>query len=50
MSKPFFQKEFTFTNPDGSKFQSLGWGNQFYAVFETLDGFTIVQNPADGYY
>lgn len=50
MSAPFINKEFTFTNPDGSTFQVRGSGNQYYAVFETLDGFTIVKDPATGFY
>jgi hypothetical protein len=44
MSFPFFSKEFTFTQPDGTQFQVRGWGDQHYAVFETLDGFTVVQD------
>ena len=50
MSTPFFNEEFTFTNPDGSTIQVRGWGNQYYAVFETLDGFTVVQDPETGFY
>jgi len=46
----FFDEEFTFTNPDGSSIRVRGWGNQHYAVFETLDGFTIVKDPETGYY
>jgi len=50
MSTPFFGEQFTFTNPDGSQIQVLGWGNQHYAVFEALDGHTIVKDPASGFY
>jgi M6 family metalloprotease-like protein len=50
MSTPFVNKEFTFTNPDGSTIQVRGSGNQYYAVFETLDGYTIVKDPATGFY
>lgn len=50
MPRPFFQEEFTFTNPDGSRFQVVGSGNQHYAVFETLDGYTVIKNQQDGYY
>ena len=46
MSVPFFGKEFTFTQPDGSQIQVRGWGDQHYAVFETLDGYTVAQNPS----
>jgi len=45
MSYPFYGKEFTFTQPDGSKINVRGWGNQHQAVFETLDGFTVVKDP-----
>ena len=50
MPKPFVQQEFTFTNPDGSSFKVLGWGDQHYAVFETLDGYTLTRNAANGYF
>jgi M6 family metalloprotease-like protein len=50
MTMPFFDEEFTFTNPDGTKIRVKGWGNQYYAVFETLDGFTVVKDPKTGYY
>lgn len=50
MPTPFSGKLFTFTNPDGSEVQVKGWGNQFSARFETLDGFTVVKNPQSGYY
>lgn len=50
MPYPFYNKEFEFTQPDGTKIRLKGWGNQNYAVFETLDGFTVTMNPAMGYY
>ena len=50
MSTPFINEEFTFTNPDGSTVQVRGSGNQYYARFETLDGYTVVQNPDTGFY
>jgi M6 family metalloprotease-like protein len=50
MPVPFSDKEFTFTNPDGSEVRVRGWGNQFAAVFETLDGYTVVQDPQSGFY
>jgi M6 family metalloprotease-like protein len=45
MPMPFYGKEFTFSQPDGTPFTVRGWGNQFQAVFETLDGFPVVLNP-----
>ncbi len=50
MSRPFTGKEFTFTQPDGSALWVRGWGDQHQAVFETLNGFTVVEDPVTGYY
>lgn len=49
MPSPFEGEIFTFSNPDGTEVTLRGWGNQFEAVFETLDGYTVVQAD-DGYY
>jgi hypothetical protein len=37
-------------NPDGSTIRVVGWGNQFSAVFETPDGYTIIEDPETGFY
>ena len=50
VATPFRDKPFTFTQPDGTKLQVRGTGDQHYAVFETLDGFTVVKNPTTGFY
>lgn len=50
MPFPFYGEEFTFTQPDGAQIKVRGWGNQNYAVFETLDGFTVVKDPISGFY
>ncbi len=50
MSFPFLDKKFTFTQPDGTKIQLRGWGDQHYAVFETFDGYTVVKNPSTGFF
>jgi M6 family metalloprotease-like protein len=50
MSTPFIGESFTFTQPDGSTIDVRGWGDQHYAVFETLDGFTLTRNPATGFW
>jgi M6 family metalloprotease-like protein len=50
MSYPFYEKTFTFTQPDGSKIDVRGWGNQHQAVFETPDGFTVIKDPVTGFY
>jgi M6 family metalloprotease-like protein len=46
MSRPFFRKEFTFTQPDGTRINLRGSGNQHFARFETPDGYTVVRDPA----
>jgi hypothetical protein len=46
MSTPFSGKEFTFTQPDGTALRVRGWGDQHHAVFETLNGYTVVEDPA----
>lgn len=50
MSMPFVDREFTFTQPDGSKLQVRGTGNQHQATFTTLDGYTVVREPVSGFY
>ncbi len=50
MTTPFIDEQFTFTNPDGSTIEVKGTGNQYYATFETLDGFTVVKDPDTGFY
>ncbi|RYZ30449.1 MAG: M6 family metalloprotease domain-containing protein, partial [Chitinophagaceae bacterium] len=50
MPAPFFNERFTFTNPDGSTVEVIGSGNQFFAHFETADGYTVVKDPQSGYF
>ena len=50
MASPFVGKKFTFTQPDGTKFEVRGWGDQHYARFETLDGYSVVKNPSTGFF
>lgn len=50
MAARFDGQIFDFTQPDGTPIQLRGWGNQYYAVFETLDGYTVTKNPATGYW
>jgi M6 family metalloprotease-like protein len=50
MSQAFKGQRFVFRQPDDSEIEVVGWGNQFEAVFETIDGYTVVVNPATGFY
>lgn len=50
MSIPMNGEEFVFTNPDGTQIRVRGYGTQFAAVFETLDGYTVVKDPDSGFY
>ena len=50
MSFPFCGQQFTFTQPDGGRIEVRGWGDQNHAIFETLDGFTVVRDPVTGFY
>ncbi|HEU4714178.1 MAG TPA: M6 family metalloprotease domain-containing protein [Pyrinomonadaceae bacterium] len=50
MSMPYFGREFTFYQPDGTPLRVTGFGNQDNAVFETLDGYTVVRNAETGFY
>jgi len=50
MAARFDGQIFIFTQPDGTPIQLRGWGDQYYAVFETLDGYTVTKNPATGYW
>ncbi|MGS0684883.1 M6 family metalloprotease domain-containing protein [Nakamurella sp. GG22] len=50
MPVPFHGEEFTLHNPEGSEVRVRGWGNQFHAVFETPDGYTVVKDPASGFF
>lgn len=50
MPIPYNGKLFSFHNPDGSEITVRGWGNQFVASFETLDGYTVTKDPQSGFY
>ncbi len=39
-----FAKKIPFTQPDGTQIMLWGQGDEFYAVFETLDGYTVMFN------
>lgn len=50
MPRPFVNKKFEVSQPDGTKINLIGWGNQFFAIFETEDGYTVVKNPVTEFY
>lgn len=50
MSHPFNNREFTFTQPDGTEFKVRGWGDQYRARFKALDGRTISRNRESGFF
>lgn len=50
MSISFFNQVFTFWQPDGTAFRVRGTGDESSAIFETLDGYTVVKNPISGFY
>ena len=39
-----FAEEVPFTQPDGTQITLWGQGDEFHAVFETLDGYTVMFN------
>ncbi|NQU09717.1 M6 family metalloprotease domain-containing protein, partial [bacterium] len=45
LAAPFAEKT-QFQQPDGTKIILWGQGDEFYAVFETMDGYTVTFNPA----
>jgi M6 family metalloprotease-like protein len=49
MPTPFVGQVFAFTQPDGTALWVKGWGNQYHAVFEALNGYTLVKNPVTGF-
>ncbi len=50
MSYPFYGKKFAFSQPDGTRLDVRGWGDQHHAAFETLDGYTLIKDPDSDFY
>ncbi|MCE3555739.1 M6 family metalloprotease domain-containing protein [Pseudonocardia sp. RS11V-5] len=50
MPVPYGGELVTLFNPDGTEVQARAWGNQFAAVLESLDGYTLVQDPETGFF
>jgi hypothetical protein len=47
---PFRDLPVSFTQPDGTPIELRGSGDEFYAVFETLDGYTVLFDQTLGAY
>ena len=45
---PSWGDEFTLGQPDGTEVQVKIWGDEFYRVVESLDGFTLVRDSSTG--
>ena len=45
---PVWGEFFELDQPDGSRVEVLIWGDEFYRVVESLDGYTLVRDPATG--
>jgi M6 family metalloprotease-like protein len=46
---PYMGKEFEFHQPDGSPIAVRLWGDEFYVRVETLDGYSLVNDPVTGF-
>lgn len=42
---PVFGEEFAVTQPDGTPLQVRIWGDEFYQIVESLDGYTLIRDP-----
>ena len=40
---------FTLPQPDGSRVNVRIWGDEFYQVVESLDGYTLIRDPANSF-
>ena len=45
---PVWGDKFTFEQPDGKKVDVRIWGDEFYRVVESLDGYTLTRDPNTG--
>jgi M6 family metalloprotease-like protein len=50
MPLPYLGEEIDLFNPDGTTVRARVYGNQFAAVLESIDGYTVVQNPDSGFF
>lgn len=47
-SDPAWGDVFTLEQPDGSRVEVRIWGDEYYRVVESLDGYTLVRDPGTG--
>jgi M6 family metalloprotease-like protein len=47
---PVFNQPVEKTQPDGTEFQCLLSGDEFFNYYHDADGYTIIQSPVDGFY
>lgn len=49
MPAPYSGRIIELAQPDGSTVKVRGWGNQFAAMLESLDGYAVLRNPTTGF-
>ena len=49
-SRPYHGDLFTFYQPDGQEFSVRLFGDEFYVVIESPDGYTLTKDSTSGYY
>ena len=47
--EPVFGEVFTYHQPDGVPVRVRVWGDEFYQVVESLDGYTVLRDPDTGF-
>ena len=50
LAAPAFPGEVPVTQPDGTTFGAVGWGDETSHGLETVDGYTIIQDEASGFW
>ena len=48
-AEPYFGKEFTYYQPNGATIQVRLYGDEFYAVAETLSGHVVIRDKSTGF-
>jgi M6 family metalloprotease-like protein len=50
ISAPVWGQKMKFRQPDGTVFPVVVWGDEYYQVIESVDGYTLVRDVATGLY